>query len=101
MGLSKENNIMIVKGKIGLWGRIHVECPYCHKEHSHNNAKHGDTVQSLCNVGDYTLDCSRISLNVAAPSAITETVKKQNKVIPGRLYKDEWGKWIVIRNKDE
>jgi hypothetical protein len=62
---------MIAKGAIGLWGRIHVnDCPFCHGKHYHDGLEPGDTVLAGCGVGKYKLDCSRVSMSCAAPSAV-------------------------------
>lgn len=62
---------MIAKGAIGLWGRIHVkDCPYCHSEHYHDGVSPNDEVVAACGQGKYVLDCSRISLSCACPSAL-------------------------------
>ena len=48
---------MIAKGKIGLWGRIHVDdCPHCHGKHIHDDVNPDATVDAPCGA-TYTLDC--------------------------------------------
>jgi len=60
----------IAKSAIGLWGRIHIaDCPYCHGKHYHDGYEPGETVKAECCDGQYILDCCRVSMSVAAPSA--------------------------------
>jgi hypothetical protein len=64
---------MKARGAIGLWGRIHVaDCPYCHAQHYHDDVEPGDTVTAVCCMGEYILDCSRISQNYPYSRAAIE-----------------------------
>jgi hypothetical protein len=46
-----------VQGKIGLWGRIHIECcPYCGRAHHHDDhPEPGDTREAPCGGGVYRI----------------------------------------------